>query len=186
MFFFIVIIFGVCWLPYHVYFLYAYHDKSIVNKPYIQHVYLGFYWLAMSNTMVNPIIYYWMNVRWVTYKLSIYVSSRDIPQQCINFNLKFSFPFRFRKYFLKVLLFVPRLVCRKQMDKVWEDMEGMELKHMHTNGSQNAMILRSRSCNNAEFPRSRLGASLVSPCHYQFLVNLKMNASVGLRFGPSN
>jgi tachykinin-like receptor len=30
----------------------------------VQHLYLGFYWLAMSNTMVNPLIYYWMNARY--------------------------------------------------------------------------------------------------------------------------
>lgn len=66
MFFIIVTIFGVCWLPYHAYFIYAYHDNSIVNKPFIQHVYLFFYWLAMANTMVNPIVYYWMNKRWAT------------------------------------------------------------------------------------------------------------------------
>lgn len=64
MFIIIVVIFGVCWLPYHVYFIYTYHDNSIVAKPFIQHVYLGFYWLAMANTMVNPIIYYWMNKRY--------------------------------------------------------------------------------------------------------------------------
>ena len=63
MFFIIVTIFGVCWLPYHVYFIYAYHNNSIVNEPFIQHVYLFFYWLAMANTMVNPIVYYWMNKR---------------------------------------------------------------------------------------------------------------------------
>eukprot|EP00095_Tigriopus_kingsejongensis_P008098 maker-scaffold590_size129399-snap-gene-0.30 protein:Tk08098 transcript:maker-scaffold590_size129399-snap-gene-0.30-mRNA-1 annotation:"tachykinin-like peptides receptor 86c-like isoform x1" len=79
MFFIIVTIFGVCWLPYHVYFIYAYHDNSIVNKAFIQHVYLFFYWLAMANTMVNPIVYYWMNKR-------------------------------FRKYFIRVLFFLPRLL----------------------------------------------------------------------------
>ncbi|KAF9803218.1 hypothetical protein SFRURICE_007493 [Spodoptera frugiperda] len=28
-----------------------------------KHMYLGFYWLAMANAMVNPIIYYWMNAK---------------------------------------------------------------------------------------------------------------------------
>ncbi len=65
MFFVIVTIFGVCWLPYHVYFLYTYHDSSVVRKPYIRDVYLGIYLLAMANTIVNPVIYYWMNVRYL-------------------------------------------------------------------------------------------------------------------------
>ena len=64
MFMVVVIIFAVCWLPYHVYFIYTYHDTEIRRQPYIQHVYLGFYWLAMSNSMFNPLIYYWMNARW--------------------------------------------------------------------------------------------------------------------------
>ena len=65
MFLIIVVVFGVCWLPYHVYFIYYYHDKSIVKFKYISQIFLGFYWLAMANTMVNPIIYYWMNTRYV-------------------------------------------------------------------------------------------------------------------------
>ena len=38
-----------------------------IRKPYIGHVYLAFYWLAMSNTCVNPIIYYVMNRRFRAY-----------------------------------------------------------------------------------------------------------------------
>jgi hypothetical protein len=30
---------------------------------YTKHMYLAFYWLAMSNSCVNPIVYYWMNKR---------------------------------------------------------------------------------------------------------------------------
>ncbi len=63
MFIVVVIIFAVCWLPYHAYFIYTYHDKEVVTKPFILHVYLGFYWLAMANSMFNPLIYYWMNAR---------------------------------------------------------------------------------------------------------------------------
>ena len=31
---------------------------------YTPNMYLAFYWLAMANSCVNPIIYYWMNKRW--------------------------------------------------------------------------------------------------------------------------
>ena len=67
MFAVVVTIFMVCWAPYHIYFIYSYHEPSITKIPYINHIYLGFYWLAMSNTCVNPIIYYWMNNRFRTY-----------------------------------------------------------------------------------------------------------------------
>ncbi|XP_068085170.1 tachykinin-like peptides receptor 86C [Anabrus simplex] len=63
MFIIIVMIFAICWLPYHAYFIYTHHNKSIRYSRYVQHLYLAFYWLAMSNSMVNPLIYYWMNVR---------------------------------------------------------------------------------------------------------------------------
>lgn len=135
MFIAVVTIFAICWLPYHMFYVYAYHQVStiiIINKhqqqqqiktvkstqpnrflrtlqnlslypihfrlllfslplslflswptkwclihvytqPHITssssspHLFLAFYWLAMSNSMVNPIIYYWMNRRFRHY-----------------------------------------------------------------------------------------------------------------------
>lgn len=61
MFIAVVSIFGICWLPYHMFYVYAYHNPIITSSGYAPHLFLGFYWLAMSNSMVNPIIYYWMN-----------------------------------------------------------------------------------------------------------------------------
>ncbi len=40
MFIVVVVIFAVCWLPYHGYFIYTYHHSDVVKKPFIQHVYL--------------------------------------------------------------------------------------------------------------------------------------------------
>ncbi|XP_076241349.1 tachykinin-like peptides receptor 99D isoform X1 [Calliopsis andreniformis] len=59
----VVVIFAVCWLPFHVYFIVTSYLPEITNKPYIQEVFLGIYWLAMSNSMYNPLIYCWMNSR---------------------------------------------------------------------------------------------------------------------------
>ncbi|RZF36506.1 hypothetical protein LSTR_LSTR008841 [Laodelphax striatellus] len=67
MFIIIVSIFGICWLPYHSYFLYMHFNRSVQYSSYVQHMYLLFYWLAMSNAMVNPLIYYWMNARFRQY-----------------------------------------------------------------------------------------------------------------------
>ncbi|XP_012230891.1 tachykinin-like peptides receptor 86C [Linepithema humile] len=67
MFIVVVIIFAVCWLPYQGFFIFVYHYRHYVEKSYIQHIYLGFYWLAMSNSMVNPLIYCWMNNRFRVY-----------------------------------------------------------------------------------------------------------------------
>lgn len=61
MFIAVVAIFGICWLPYHAWYVYAYHHPQVTAAAFVPHVYLGFYWLAMANSMVNPLIYYWMN-----------------------------------------------------------------------------------------------------------------------------
>ncbi|XP_050600134.1 tachykinin-like peptides receptor 86C isoform X3 [Bombus affinis] len=67
MFIIVVVIFAICWLPYQGFFIFVYHHKHLAENSNIQHVYLSFYWLAMSNAMVNPIIYYWMNNRFRLY-----------------------------------------------------------------------------------------------------------------------
>jgi tachykinin-like receptor len=59
----VVSIFAVCWLPFHIYFILASFVPQITETKYIQEVYLAIYWLAMSNSMYNPIIYCWMNSR---------------------------------------------------------------------------------------------------------------------------
>ncbi|XP_023232740.1 tachykinin-like peptides receptor 99D [Centruroides sculpturatus] len=59
----VVFIFAVCWLPYHVYFILAHHLPAIIDSDYTPQIYLFIYWLAMSNSMYNPMIYCWMNTR---------------------------------------------------------------------------------------------------------------------------
>ncbi|XP_014610001.1 PREDICTED: tachykinin-like peptides receptor 99D isoform X1 [Polistes canadensis] len=59
----VVVIFAVCWLPLHVYFIVTSYLPEITKESYIQELFLGIYWLAMSNSMYNPIIYCWMNSR---------------------------------------------------------------------------------------------------------------------------
>ncbi|XP_036323655.1 tachykinin-like peptides receptor 99D [Rhagoletis pomonella] len=59
----VVLIFAVCWLPFHTYFIVTSCYPALTETPFIQEVYLGIYWLAMSNSMYNPIIYCWMNSR---------------------------------------------------------------------------------------------------------------------------
>ncbi|CAD7084718.1 unnamed protein product [Hermetia illucens] len=59
----VVVIFAVCWLPFHIYFIVTSYYPEITSLPYIQEFYLAIYWLAMSNSMYNPMIYCWMNSR---------------------------------------------------------------------------------------------------------------------------
>ena len=57
----LVLVFGICWFPYHGFFIYSNMDPKILELPYIQHVYLSFYWCAMSHAIVNPVVYCVMN-----------------------------------------------------------------------------------------------------------------------------
>ncbi|KAG8177204.1 hypothetical protein JTE90_010777 [Oedothorax gibbosus] len=59
----IMLLFAFCWLPYHVYFLFTYYNADVIHAHFIQHLYLAIYWLAMSNSCYNPIVYYVMNSR---------------------------------------------------------------------------------------------------------------------------
>ncbi|KAG8183139.1 hypothetical protein JTE90_029497 [Oedothorax gibbosus] len=63
----IMLLFAICWLPYHIYFLYTYYNSDVIHADFIQHVYLAIYWLAMSNSCYNPIVYYVMNSRFRGY-----------------------------------------------------------------------------------------------------------------------
>jgi len=67
MFGLMAVVFAVCWLPYHSYFLYSYHNPNIMRAWYTPHMYLAFYWLAMSTCCVNPLVYYAMNKRYREY-----------------------------------------------------------------------------------------------------------------------
>ncbi|CAN9512867.1 unnamed protein product [Ophioblennius macclurei] len=59
----VVCTFAICWFPYHVYFLLHEFFPELFEEPFIQQVYLGVMWLAMSSTMYNPIIYCCLNDR---------------------------------------------------------------------------------------------------------------------------
>nr|P51144.1 RecName: Full=Substance-K receptor; Short=SKR; AltName: Full=NK-2 receptor; Short=NK-2R; AltName: Full=Neurokinin A receptor; AltName: Full=Tachykinin receptor 2 [Mesocricetus auratus]pir/I57957/ neurokinin 2 receptor - hamster [Cricetinae gen. sp.]AAC60680.1 neurokinin A receptor [Cricetinae] len=59
----VVLTFAICWLPYHLYFILGSFQKDIYYRKFIQQVYLALFWLAMSSTMYNPIIYCCLNHR---------------------------------------------------------------------------------------------------------------------------
>ncbi|KAH3871656.1 tachykinin-like peptides receptor 99D [Dreissena polymorpha] len=59
----VVLIFAICWLPMHTYFLLTSYYNSITEYEYIQQIYIIIYLMAMSNSMYNPIIYGWINAR---------------------------------------------------------------------------------------------------------------------------
>ncbi|XP_077999601.1 substance-P receptor-like [Glandiceps talaboti] len=60
---FVLLVFAICWLPLHIYLLLARHHRHLYQWKHMPHVYMGIFWLAMSNSMYNPFIYCWMNDR---------------------------------------------------------------------------------------------------------------------------
>ncbi|XP_002732494.2 neuromedin-K receptor-like [Saccoglossus kowalevskii] len=57
----VVLLFGICWIPVHIYFLLGRHHSYLYKYEHIQEIFLFLYWVAMSNSMYNPLIYCWMN-----------------------------------------------------------------------------------------------------------------------------
>ena len=59
----VVLLFGLCWMPLHVFMLV--YDYSNIGETMDYHaikaIYYTVHWLAMSNSFVNPIIYSFLN-----------------------------------------------------------------------------------------------------------------------------
>ena len=53
--------------------------QELVTKWYAQHIFLLFFWLAMANSAVNPIIYFLMDAKLVEYQI-MFLSVLDYPQ----------------------------------------------------------------------------------------------------------
>ncbi|CAG4970294.1 unnamed protein product [Parnassius apollo] len=84
MFVLVVVVFALCWLPYHAYFVLVYHHQSLASSPLAQHIYLAFYWLAMANSMFNPLIYYWMSNKFKVYFRVVLCWCRFVEQEATN------------------------------------------------------------------------------------------------------
>ena len=57
----IQLLFMLCWLPYHLYFLATFWRPDIIYWPQAQTIFLLSYWLAMANSAINPIVYFTMS-----------------------------------------------------------------------------------------------------------------------------
>ncbi|XP_064098089.1 tachykinin-like peptides receptor 86C [Macrobrachium nipponense] len=79
-------LFALCWLPYHVYFIVVHHHPQLSTRPYVQHMYLAFYWLAMSNAMFNPIIYYLLNARFRYFFWQLLAGTKASWKNCLGKN----------------------------------------------------------------------------------------------------
>ncbi|XP_053994997.1 RYamide receptor-like isoform X1 [Hylaeus volcanicus] len=53
----VVVLFGLCWLPFHIYFVLQFMYPEINQYEHIHYIFFCIDWLAMSNSSVNPVIY---------------------------------------------------------------------------------------------------------------------------------
>ena len=71
----VVLMFGICWLPLHVFTLVINFDPTLLkytsvgDEQFYLGVYLSVHWLAMSNSFANPLIYAFTND---SFRVSIY------------------------------------------------------------------------------------------------------------------
>ncbi|CAI9738560.1 substance-K receptor-like [Octopus vulgaris] len=59
----IVVLFGICWLPIHIYTLFIDYHPELFGSPTfdVMLVFIVVHWLAMAHSFMNPIIYGFMN-----------------------------------------------------------------------------------------------------------------------------
>ena len=136
----VITVFGVCWLPYHTYFISIYLWPSLIQTPGIKHIFLAFYWFAMANSLFNPIILFAMNRRYVciiSIKKKVY----------ILFTLSnLIVTFRIRNYIIYYLKFTCCLFglherfsrrCRRSSFQMMMIKKGIsQPQHQHANSSQ--------------------------------------------------
>ncbi|XP_023340820.1 uncharacterized protein LOC111710878 [Eurytemora carolleeae] len=162
---FVVIIFCVCWLPYHTYFILAHLQPSINHGKYIQDIYLLIYWLAMSNSMYNPMIYCYMNQRF-----------RRGFSEVIHF---FS-PFK--------LCFKPRDTVPEE-DRMAMTMNGMRMNHLRVN--RELLNLSGSNCSTNVTPMATRRTSPIdsvggnSPCRRQETSFIKQGTRTGSGNAPT-
>ncbi|KAL3875927.1 hypothetical protein ACJMK2_033831 [Sinanodonta woodiana] len=90
----VVIIYAICWLPLHVINIAGDINNSFYNTEGMNIMWMVFHWLAMSNSMYNPIIYCWMNAKFRNGFLSVMhcctcgaiKTSNDIELQRFRYN----------------------------------------------------------------------------------------------------
>ncbi|CAH3148061.1 unnamed protein product, partial [Pocillopora meandrina] len=77
----VVLLFGLCWLPYHIVYMYAEFSLSQLTPPFISFI-LFAQWLMFTNSACNPIVYAALNNNFRGAFLSIlFFSSRKQPRR---------------------------------------------------------------------------------------------------------
>ena len=57
----VVVIYALCWLPFHALTLFLDAYPSLYSFPYIQHLWLSCHFIAMSSLCYNPFVYFYMS-----------------------------------------------------------------------------------------------------------------------------
>ncbi|KAK2145260.1 hypothetical protein NP493_3991g00002 [Ridgeia piscesae] len=80
----VVLLFGLCWLPLHVFILLIdFHPELIIystpeQEKFFIAIYYCVHWLAMSNSFVNPIVYGFLNESFRPPPVFLWAASPDV------------------------------------------------------------------------------------------------------------
>ncbi|TMS39718.1 hypothetical protein L596_006201 [Steinernema carpocapsae] len=79
----VVIMFVIVWLPYNLYFLILHRYLSdLLGMKGALYLFANIYWLGMSSSVINPVIYYFMNER---FRLGFRYAFRWIPWVTVSY-----------------------------------------------------------------------------------------------------
>ncbi|GFR93873.1 neuropeptide Y receptor [Elysia marginata] len=84
----IVLLFGVCWLPLHIFIIIITFNHTFFGTA-ANNVYFGVHWLSMANSFVNPVVYGFMNENFRADLENLLSSCCGAGQRCGRHRLKY-------------------------------------------------------------------------------------------------
>lgn len=80
----VVVVFAVCWLPFHIFQLVSDIDSSVLNLKEYKLIYTLFHVIAMCSTFTNPLLYGWMNNNYRTAFLTAFQCKQQLDSTHTN------------------------------------------------------------------------------------------------------
>ncbi|KAK3588944.1 hypothetical protein CHS0354_043111 [Potamilus streckersoni] len=86
----VILAYAVCWLPLHILTLVGDLNPDIFNQVYMHTIWLFSHLLAVFNSTINPLVYFWMDS---TYRCGLgYCARKLLGTRTINSQWKVTFP----------------------------------------------------------------------------------------------
>ncbi len=83
----VVLGYTLAWLPYNVVALLAKYHRSLGESDHFPYIFVACHWLAMSHSVYNPIIYFWLNDSFRTTVLELFCRKKARERRRLSSNL---------------------------------------------------------------------------------------------------